>query len=254
MADFVTVERKDRVGVVTLNRPPVNAFTHDYLGSVVEAILGLSEDASVSVGIVRSGIPGYFSAGMDLKAMSAADETGVNMPNDRRNRFRNMNWAILECPLPLIAAVKGYAVGMGFMLPALCDMIVAGRSAEFGMPEVRFALGGAGQMSRILPQPVVRYLMLTGKRISAAELERYGAAIVVDDDEVDATAERLASEMAAEIHPQLLRNLKLSLEQLKDVTNPRYRYALEHAWGGYVRAEMGNASSREDWLQRLKEQ
>src|ERR1700746_3049844 len=105
---------------------------------------------------------------MDLKVLSARnDEAGVNMAGDPQRRFRNTNWSILDCPLPLIAAVNGYAVGMGFMLTALCDIIVAGRSAEFGMPEVRFALGGAWHMSRILLQPVVRYLMLTGKRIPA---------------------------------------------------------------------------------------
>ena len=254
MTDF-TVERKDKVGIVTLNRPPVNVFTYDFLESLAAALWGLADDSSVSVGIVRSGIPRYFSAGMDLKVLSARnDEPGVNMGGDSQRRFRNTNWSILDCPLPLIAAVDGYAVGMGFMLTALCDIIVAGRSAEFGMPEVRFALGGAWHMSRILPQPVVRYLMLTGQRIAADDLGKYGAAVVVDDDQVDAEAESLASDMASEIHPQLGRNLKLSLDQLKDVTNPRYRYALEHAWGGFVRSQMGDAASSADWMKRMKEQ
>jgi enoyl-CoA hydratase len=253
MADHVSVERKDRVAVITINRPPVNAFTHDLMHALADTLGSLADDPAVSVAVLRSGVPNYFSAGMDLKAMNAdIDPLGVNMPGDQRRKLRNTNWAILECPLPIIAAVNGFAVGMGFIVPALCDLIVAGRSSSFGMPEVRFALGGAGQMSRILPPPVVRYLMLTGERISADDLARYGAAIVVDDDQVDVEAERLASRMAEEIHPQLLRNLKLSVEQLKDVDDLRYRYALEHAWGGYVREQLGDAASSDDWLQRLK--
>lgn len=169
--------------------------------------------------------------------------------------MRDAGFRLMECPTPVIAAVNGYAVGMGFMVPTLCDIIVAARSASFGMPEVRFALGGAGHMSRILPPALVRYIMLTGKRLSAETLAQVGAiAAVVDDDKLDETVEALASGMAEEIHRHLLRNLKLSLLHLKDLDDIRYRYALEHAWGGRVRAELGDAASSGDWLKRLKNQ
>ena len=253
MTDQLTVERKQGVGYLTLNRPPVNAFTHELLGSLGDALMELANDPSISVAVIRSGIPRYFSAGMDLNVVGGVGSAGVNMPDDTTKKFRDMNWVILDCPLPLIAAVGGFAVGMGFMLPALCDIVVASKSASFGMPEVRFALGGGATMSRILPPAMLRYVMLTGKRLSAESLAQAGAiAAVVDDYKLDSEVERIASEMAAEIHPHLLRNLKLSLEQLKDVSDIRYRYALEHAWGGLVRADLGDAASSDDWLKRLK--
>ena len=175
MTDF-TVERKDKVGIVTQQRPPVSTRSPTtFWNRWRQPGQELADDSSVSVGIVRSGIPRYFSAGMDLKVLSARnDEPGVNMAGDPQRRFRNTNWSILDCPLPLIAAVNGFAIGMGFMLTALLRHHRCGPQRgvrDAGGP--RRARWSVAYVGRILPQPVVRYLMLTGQRIPADDLAKY---------------------------------------------------------------------------------
>src|SRR5262245_46228282 len=124
MSQFLDVEKKNGIGYVSLNRPPVNAFTAEMLEDLCDTLWGFSDDESIAVAVLRSGIARCFSAGIDIKQLRP--NAGVNMPGDHQYRVRSTNWRIMECPLPIIAAVNGYALGMGCIIVNLCDFIIAG--------------------------------------------------------------------------------------------------------------------------------
>jgi enoyl-CoA hydratase len=252
MSEHITREQSGRVVTLTIDRPPVNALSIAELEALAGACDEFAEDESVSVAILRSGVPGFFSAGFDLK--SATDvPLGVNMPRDGLKRVRDAQWTVLECPVPIIVAIGGLTLGLGFMLSSLCDIIIASRSARFGFPEINFGLGGAGHARRMLPEAVLRYLMLSGRRVGPEYLAQFGAvALVVEDEQLDEEARRLAEEIAG-YDPMVVRNMKLTLEQWKHL-DPRLVYALEHTTSGLMRSQrqqLGLASPISDYMERF---
>jgi enoyl-CoA hydratase/carnithine racemase len=193
----VTVTRDERVFVVRLTHPPVNA-----LGApVVAALQGALDafDASADrVLVIVSDVPGYFMAGADLKTMAGLDREGFA-------RFL----ASLRGPLeriaahdrPSIAVLEGQALGGGLELAIAASLRVAGRHARLGVPEARLGLiPGAGATQR-LPRLVGRGraldLVLTARTVDAEEA--YGMGLVdrlVDPGAAEATALAWAKELA----------------------------------------------------------
>ncbi len=236
MHEALTVEKDGGIATFTITRPRVNALSLDLLESLTEELQRAAEDPEVVVAVWRSGLPNIFSAGFDLN-----DESGPpiahHMPGERTVRVRNAQTALLDIPIPIIVAVNGPAVGLGLLMPALCDIVVAGRSARFGLPEIQIgAIGGAGHARRILPEPVLRYMMLTGRRVTPEYLQQCGAiALVVDDDQLEEETMAIAREITT-YDPVVVRNNKISLEMLRGVDDVATAYAIEHKWGAAIRA------------------
>ncbi len=133
----VFTERRERVLVVTLNRPEQrNAINADVARGVADALEQLDADASLSVGIV-TGAGGYFCAGMDLKAFAAGE-----MPWVEGRGFGGI--VERSSDKPLIAAIEGFAVAGGLEVALACDLIVAAKGAKLGIPEVKRSLVAAG--------------------------------------------------------------------------------------------------------------
>jgi enoyl-CoA hydratase len=135
----VTVERRDAVLVVTIDRPQVKNAINTAAAQLIGAAMDrLDEDPTLFVGVI-TGAGGVFSAGMDLKAFLAGEK-----PHVPGRGFAG----IVERPpaTPLIAAVEGPALAGGFEIALACDLIVAGEGASFGLPEVKRGLiaGGGG--------------------------------------------------------------------------------------------------------------
>lgn len=239
MHEALTVEKSGGVATFTIARPPVNALSLDLLESFSEELRRAADDPDVVVALWRSGLPGIFSAGFDLRDPSPPGPAH-HMPGERTARVRAAQTALLGLPIPIVVAIGGPAVGLGLLMPALCDIVVAGRSARFGLPEIQIgAIGGAGHARRILPEPVLRYLMLTGRRVPPEYLERCGAiALVVEDDELEAETEAIAREIAG-YDPVVVRNHKISLEMLRRLDDVAATYAIEHQWGAAIRASRG---------------
>ena len=173
------MEWAGRVATLTLQRPPVNALDLPLLERLARTVRALGEEGEATVLVLRSGLPGIFYGGFDVKALPDAAVV-VNTPADVLSRSRAAQWAVLESPLVVISAIGGSAIGLGFLIPALEDVIVASRSARFGLPEIELNLiGGAGHCRRVMPEPVVRYLTLTGRRVGPEYLERLGAVALV---------------------------------------------------------------------------
>jgi enoyl-CoA hydratase len=160
----VLTERRERVLVVTLNRPEQrNAINGAVAQAVADALDQLDADESLSVGVV-TGADGYFCAGMDLKAFAAGE-----MPWVEGRGFGGI--VERSSDKPLIAAVEGFAVAGGLEVALACDLIVAATGAKLGIPEVKRSLVAAGggllRLPRMLPRNVANELALTGDPITA---------------------------------------------------------------------------------------
>ena len=235
MHEALTVEQSGGIATFTITRPRVNALSLDLLESFTEELQRAADDPDILVAVWRSGLPNIFSAGFDLT--DGGPSPAHHMPGERTVRVRNAQTALLDIPIPIVVAVNGPAVGLGLLMPALCDIVVAGRSARFGLPEIQIgAIGGAGHARRILPEPVLRYMMLTGRRVTPEYLQQCGAiALVVDDDQLEAETMAIAGEIAS-YDPVVVRNHKISLEMLRGIDDVATAYAIEHKWGAAIRA------------------
>ena len=172
MAGTVLSERREGVLVVTLNRPEArNAIDLETAEAIAEALDQLDRDPAVTVGILTGAGKG-FSAGMDLKAFAAGGPT----PWIEDRGFAGI--ARRSARKPLIAAVEGFALAGGFEIVLACDLIVAARGAQFGIPEVRRSLVAAGgallRLPRRIPYHVAMELALTGEPIDAERAAALG--------------------------------------------------------------------------------
>ncbi|MCH7477756.1 MAG: enoyl-CoA hydratase/isomerase family protein [SAR324 cluster bacterium] len=173
---FINVETKDRVTTITLNRPEVmNALHPPAQVELGKAFDAFRDDDDQWVAIITGSGDRAFSAGNDLKHTAAAggeiDRTGWS------GGFGG-NTARFDLFKPVIAAVNGVALGGGFEIALASDIIVASENASFGLPEPRVGLvagaGGMHRLPRMIPFKVAMGMMLTGKRIDAAEAYRVG--------------------------------------------------------------------------------
>lgn len=185
------------MAVVSLQRPPVNALNREIREELLETIDSLQNRNDVRV-IILTAKGKIFCAGADIK-----EKATLNATNDSQNRANRLTkdvfFSFLESSKPIIAAINGVAVGAGFVLASCCDVILAAESATFGMPEIDVGQGGgASFLQRILPLQTMRRMMLTGERITAAELYRLGAVErCVPDAELLSVAIELATVIAA---------------------------------------------------------
>ncbi|NGM19728.1 enoyl-CoA hydratase/isomerase family protein [Roseomonas stagni] len=170
--DIVTLEVTDHVALVTLNRPPVNALNRALRDAIIETFDAISERDDIRVAVL-TGAGRAFCAGADLKDRPDPTRTGAYHAHNRVTRETGN--AIRECAKPVIAAVNGAALGAGLGLMAACDIYFVAEDAVFGMPEIDVGLAGGGAMLRtIFGRSTMRRLMLTGDRLTGAELYRRG--------------------------------------------------------------------------------
>lgn len=167
----------DGVLLVTLNRPErLNAFDAE-MHDTLDALWGeFDADPDLRVAIVTGAGERAFSAGSDLKYYSSG--VPISLPD---NGYGGLSHRRLR--KPVIAAVNGLALGGGFEFALCCDLIVAAEQAEFGLPEVRVGAaalgGGIPRLCRKIPYGVALGLILSARRIGAAEAYRLGLACEV---------------------------------------------------------------------------
>ena len=202
MGEFVTFEVKDHIGIVTIDRPPVNAICESIRLDITEIFNGLNKRTDVYCVILRAE-GRMFTAGHDLK------EAGQSKDPDFRKRINptiDASFdAVYRCRVPVIAAVHGRVIGMGFAYASLADVIVASDDALFSFPEITVGtVGGPVWMKRILPDKVARYHFYTATPFTAEELKHYGVVhkIVPADQLFDAAME-VAKEIAKQYPPAL---------------------------------------------------
>lgn len=190
MANEVLTERRDRVLLITLNRPKaknaINSAMAEALGAAIEE---LDSDKGLSAGVL-TGADGGFSAGMDLKAF-ATEGAPKGFSEFLRDGSKK----------PLIAAIEGFALAGGLEIALTCDLLVAAKGVRLGIPEVGvglFAAGGAlMRLPRLVPYGVAMEMALTGDPISVEQAAEYGMVARIAEpgkavDEAIALATRIA--------------------------------------------------------------
>lgn len=198
MIDF---EKSGNVGIITINRPEArNAVNGDVATGIEAAIDQIEGDDEIWVGILTGAKTekGYiFSAGADLKMMSV-DPGGMQT---ERGGFGGL--VQRERSKPLIAAVDGPALAGGTELVLACDLVVASRTAVFGIPEVKrnlvAAAGGLFRLPRKIPRNIAMELALTGRLDFPAERAHHFGWVnhLCDEGEALATAKELAAQITA---------------------------------------------------------
>ena len=170
---FILVERDERVGIVTLNRPKeLNALSTTVIAEVADALSAFDCDEQIRCMMITGAGEKAFAAGADIKEM--AGQSPIDM---LLGGFES--WLTLRrLHKPLIAAVGGYALGGGCELAMHCDLIVASENARFGQPEINLGIipgaGGTQRLARTLGKYLTMEMVLTGKQFTAQEMAAHG--------------------------------------------------------------------------------
>jgi crotonobetainyl-CoA hydratase len=199
MADAVTTAQHGAVLEITLNRPKANAIDTATSRELAATFMHFRDDPLLRVAIVTGAGERFFSAGWDLKAAAAGEAVDAD---HGPGGFAGLT-ELFDLNKPVIAAVNGLAAGGGFELALACDLIVAAEGrAEFFLPEVTVGMvpdaGGILRIPRRLPRSIAMEMLLTGRRMPAAEAARWGLVNeVVAPSDLTPRARELAEQIAA---------------------------------------------------------
>jgi enoyl-CoA hydratase len=220
MSEPVQVAEDGGVLTITIDRPEArNAVNGAVAEGIAAALERLDAEDALRIGIV-TGAGGTFSAGMDLKAFVKGERPYVG---DRG--FAGITQRAAD--KPLIAAVEGYALAGGFEIALSCDLIVAGRDARFGIPEVKRGLvaaaGGLFRLPQRIPYHLAMELALTGDPITADRAAEIGIVNrVVENGQALDTARELAA--------AIVKNAPLALAASKGVVRRAREWDEAEAW------------------------
>lgn len=170
----ITVETKDKVGVITLNRPKaLNALNDQLMDELGGALKAYDKDENIGC-IIITGSEKAFAAGADIGAMA-----NYTYMDAYKNDYITRNWEqIRQIRKPVIAAVAGYALGGGCELAMMCDFIIAAENAKFGQPEIKLGTlpgaGGTQRLPRAISKSKAMDMCLTARMMDAVEAERAG--------------------------------------------------------------------------------
>lgn len=235
---MIEVEKKDDIAVVTIDNPPMNVLCTELLEELDEELDQLKEEGPKAV--VLTGEGRAFVAGADIKEMMAMD---ADQAKDYCQLGQSVLNKIENFPVPVIAAVNGFALGGGTEISMACDIRIASKAAKFGQPEVNLGVipgfGGTQRLSRLIGPGKAKELIYTGKIISADEAYEIGLVQnVVEGFELDEEGDKVkndkgkpiqdnepvvntAVEMAEEIAqkgPMAIRNAKKVINKGIDVS------------------------------------
>jgi len=218
-AEGLIVEVRDRVGYATIDRPErMNALSEGLQAALVAAFDRFHRDPDVWAAVLGATGDRAFCAGNDLKEDATA--TGPFPFEPMRGMHRNVMEAVLECGVPTVAAVNGWALGGGLELALACDLRIVARHAKLGMPEVRRGMGGnfgAQLLMRTLPSAVAYEMLYLGEPMDAEVALRWGLVNrVVDAAELAAATEALVRGLVA-LAPVTQQRYKAATQRGRDL-------------------------------------
>lgn len=222
MSNWIETERHGHVLVIRLNRPKVNAISRAFSRAIHGAARMLQDDPALRVGVLTASGDRVFSAGWDFnEATSPGSEGDDHGPGG----FGGIT-ACWDLHKPLIAAVNGAAIGGGFELALACDIILMADHAYFELPEMQRGFlpdaGGLQRLPRRIPYNVAMEMMLSGRRMAAAEAAGWGLAHkAVPGADLMPQALALATEIA--------RGAPLALQAMKEVMQHIERLTVREA-------------------------
>jgi enoyl-CoA hydratase/carnithine racemase len=194
MAEFVTVQTKQAVATIRLERPPMNALNAQVQDEIAAAAAQVTADQEVRAVILYGGGK-VFAAGADIKELAEASYS--QMAADTR-RLQDAFTTVAKIPKPVVAAITGYALGGGLELALCADFRVAGESARVGQPEILLGVipgaGGTQRLPRLVGPARAKDIVFTGRFVGAAEALAIG---LVDQVVPDAEVYQAARELVA---------------------------------------------------------
>ena len=216
--DAVRLDIEDGIARVLLNRPKaLNAFNHEVLLGLQKTAQAIKENPKVRVAIITGAGDKAFSAGLDLKMVASGSGPMDIFPSYRQGYDSLYSLKMIftmyeELAVPVIAAINGYCLGAALELILCCDMRLACDTAVFGLPEIQLGvipdLGSTQRLPRIVGPGIAKELIITGRRIDAAEALRVRLVDhVYPKDQLMTEARKLAEEIA-KINPQLTQGAK----------------------------------------------
>jgi len=214
----VLLEVKDNIATITLNRPDVlNAFDRDVLDELKAIAERIKTEPAIHVAILTGSGDRAFCPGLDLKAAMAAGENFM-FSQPAHSDFEALQdvkdiFTMYEVlPVPVIAAINGFCLGIGLELALVCDIRIAVETAIFGLPELQLGTipdcGGTQRLPKIVGIGKAKELIYSTRRIDASEALRIGLVEhVYPKDKLMEEAMRLAEEIAA-LAPALVQGAK----------------------------------------------
>lgn len=194
MLKTVKLEKKDKIAILTISRPEaLNALNAQVIGDLEEAVAMIEKDSDAAA-LIITGEGRSFVAGADIGEQAVLDLEGGR---DWGRRGSALMRRIELLQIPTIAAVNGFALGGGCELALACDIIIAGKKAKFGQPEVGLGITPGFSGTQRLPRRVgigkAKELIFTGAMISADEALNIGLANkVTEQEDLMAEAEAMA--------------------------------------------------------------
>ena len=203
----------ERIAVLTLDRPPLNAIDEQLVTELAAATAELVADLDTRAVLVRSALDGVFMAGADIHEFERIATEGI----DRALLAQEVFTAFAELPQPTVAAINGHALGGGLELALVCDFRFAARAegALLGLPEVRLGLlpgaGGTQRLTRLVGTGRATELIMKGIQLSPEEASEAGIVhFLVEPDELEERARDYAVRLARQA-PIALRGIKRAI-------------------------------------------
>jgi enoyl-CoA hydratase/carnithine racemase len=219
VAEFVKVERDAAVGIVTIDKPPVNALSAQVIAELESALDELGADAGVRSVVLRGAGDRAFVAGADIsefptlgdQVQEEGSARGIQKLADRIEGF----------PKPVLVAIHGWCLGGGLETALACDIRVAAEDAQLGQPEIKLGLlpggGGTQRLPRVVGPARAAFLNMTGDPISGAQAYEWGLVerVVPRDELMDATLE--IARTLAERSPHAIAVVKELARETRDL-------------------------------------
>lgn len=241
----IIVEKRGRVGLITLDRPKaLNALNSALIAELEAALDDFEADDEIGA-MVITGSPKAFAAGADIGEMKDKTFIGAYLED-----FITVGWErIAQCRKPVIAAVAGYALGGGCEIAMMCDIIIAADNAKFGQPEITLGIlpgsGGTQRLTRAVGKSKAMEMCLTGRIMEAEEAERSGlVSRVVPAAELIEEALETAETIAAMSRP-IAMMVKESIDRSYETTlseGVRFERRMFHAAFGSADQKEGMAA------------
>ncbi len=222
MSDVLKVERNGQVLEVTLDRPKANAIDSATSRQMGELFAGFRDDPELRVAILTGAGERFFSAGWDLGAAAEGETFESDFGVGGFGGISQLH----DLNKPVIAAVNGMAVGGGFELALAADLIVAAEHAQFFLPETHVGVmpdSGSIRLPKRLPYHIAMEMLLTGRRMDAAEAARWGLVNAV------APLEGLMDE-ARRLAQAIIKGAPLSIAAVKEVVRAGAALGIEEGY------------------------
>lgn len=191
--EFVKLKVENRICTISVNRPPVNAINAQTYRELTDAFTSINFRSDISV-VVFHGEGRGFIAGNDINDIKI-------MTKENHHAYQDVlcgcALSVMRCKYPVIGAIHKFALGAGLVFAAACDIVIAAEDTRFGIPEVTLSIvSGSSFLSLMVPDKIVRYMALTGRSITAQQMQEYGGIWkAVKGDKLMGEAMDLAREM-----------------------------------------------------------